>query len=250
MKVGNIASRRSPRVDDHDTRPACRSGGGKTLIQHRVTPCHVAADQNHQIGGLDVVVTAGHDILAKGADMTPDRGGHAQARIGVDIAAADKPFHQLVGDIVVLGQELAGDVKGDRVGVIGGNRVREALGDQVERLVPAGGSAADLRMQKAALGCESLAECHTLRAESTAIGRVVGVSTDRPVGGHQHPATNTAIGASGSDGSVCSHAAVLRSSAAAFSSSGAESHIRPSASLTAMRGTRPSSGASASPLSS
>ena len=32
IKVGNIASRRSPRVDDDDAGPACRSGGGKTLV--------------------------------------------------------------------------------------------------------------------------------------------------------------------------------------------------------------------------
>ena len=47
--------------------------------------------------------------------MTRHRRRHAKPGIGVDIAAADEALHQLVGDVVVLGQELAGDIEGDSV---------------------------------------------------------------------------------------------------------------------------------------
>jgi hypothetical protein len=42
-------------------------------------------------------------------------GRHAQPRIGVDIGAADEALHQLVGDVIVLGQQLPGEIERDRV---------------------------------------------------------------------------------------------------------------------------------------
>ncbi|MNR53681.1 hypothetical protein D3C85_1737320 [compost metagenome] len=53
--------------------------------------------------------------------MAGHRGGHAEARIGVDIRRTDEALHQLVGDVVIFGQQLTGDVEG--------NRVRPMLGD-------------------------------------------------------------------------------------------------------------------------
>ena len=79
-----------------------------------MAPGGVGADQHDQIGLLEILVAAGHDVLAEGADVPGDRRGHAQPRIGVDIGGADEALHQLVGDVVVLGQQLAGDVEGDR----------------------------------------------------------------------------------------------------------------------------------------
>jgi hypothetical protein len=35
-----------------------------------MTPRHVAADLHHQVGFLQIIVAAGHDIFAKGTDMT------------------------------------------------------------------------------------------------------------------------------------------------------------------------------------
>ncbi len=103
--------------------PRASRAAARALIQHRMAPGHVAADEHDEIGGLDVIVAARDDVLAKGADMTGDRRGHAQPRIGVDIRAADEALHQLVGDVIILGQELAGNVERDRVGPMGGDGV-------------------------------------------------------------------------------------------------------------------------------
>ena len=54
-------------------------------------------------------------VFAEGALVAGHRRGHAQTGIGVDVGAADAALHQLVGDVVVLGQQLSGDVEGDRV---------------------------------------------------------------------------------------------------------------------------------------
>ena len=85
------------------------------LVEHRVAPGEIGADQHDQIGELQILVAAGHRVGAEGPAVAGDRRGHAEARIGVDIGRADEALHQLVGDVIVLGQKLAGDVEGDRV---------------------------------------------------------------------------------------------------------------------------------------
>jgi hypothetical protein len=47
--------------------------------------------------------------------MAGDRGRHTEARVGVDVGRAEKAFHQLVGDVVILGEQLAGQIEGDRI---------------------------------------------------------------------------------------------------------------------------------------
>jgi hypothetical protein len=90
--------------------------GQHALEQHRMAPGGVRADQHQQIGLVEVLVAARHGVGAEGAAVAGDRRGHAQPRIGVDIGAADESLHQLVGDVIVLGQQLAGEIERDRAG--------------------------------------------------------------------------------------------------------------------------------------
>ena len=115
MNVGNIASRRAPRIDHHDLGAAPFARRGKALIQHRMAPRRVTADEHHQIGKLDVLIAAGHDVFAESADVAGDRRRHAEPRVGVDIGAADESLHQLVGNVIILGEKLAGYVERDRI---------------------------------------------------------------------------------------------------------------------------------------
>ena len=195
--MSQVAVRRGSIVDD--LRSALFAGGDKALIEHRMAPGGVAADQNDEIGSFDIVVAAGHDVLAEGADMAGDRRRHAQPRIGVDIGAADEALHQLVGDVVILGQELAGDVERHRVGPMIGHGLGEAGRDAIERLVPACIAAADLRIQQSSIGSERVAERRALRAEPAVIGGMVRVAGDRAVGRDAQPAADAAIGARGAD---------------------------------------------------
>jgi len=67
------------------------------LPDHRMAPSGVRPDQQDQIRCF-------HNIFAKGTNMGGNRAGHAQAAVGIDIGAADEALHQLVGDIIILGQ--------------------------------------------------------------------------------------------------------------------------------------------------
>ena len=89
-----------------------------------------------EIGQFEVFIGPRDSVCAEGAAMSGDRGGHAESRIGVDIGRADEAFHQLVGDVIILGQQLPRDIKGDAIGAMCGDAARKCRGDEIERLVP------------------------------------------------------------------------------------------------------------------
>ena len=101
-----------------------------------MAPRRVGADQHQQIGLVEIFVAARHGVGAEGAAMAGDRGRHAQPRIGIDIGAADESLHQLVGDVIVLGQQLAGQIECDRARTVARDDVRRAMRDMVERVGP------------------------------------------------------------------------------------------------------------------
>ncbi|MGY4486543.1 hypothetical protein ACVWWR_005734 [Bradyrhizobium sp. LM3.2] len=135
--------------------------------------------------------------------MTGDRGRHAEPRIGIDIGGADKALHQLVGDVIVLGQQLAGEIERDRVGAVARDDVLHAVGDVVERIAPGDAFqralAADHRIEQPAFQPDGLAECRALGAQPAEIGGVVRIARDRcaapAVWRRQHAAADAAIGA-------------------------------------------------------
>ena len=108
------------------------------LEQHRMAPGGVGADQHDQVGLVEILVQPRHRVGAEGAAMAGDRRRHAEPRIGVDIRRADEALHQLVGDVIVLGEQLAREIERDRVRPVALDDAREALRDLIERRVPAG----------------------------------------------------------------------------------------------------------------
>lgn len=108
MQVGLIAGGGAARVDDDEFHLGPLFLLGQyALMQDGMGPGGVGADHDHQIGQFHILVAARDHILAEGADVGGDGGGHAQARVGVDVGAAEKPLPEFVGDVVVLGAELA-----------------------------------------------------------------------------------------------------------------------------------------------
>ena len=89
--------------------------GHEALIEHGMAPSHIAADLDDEIGLFQILVAAGHHILAESAHVTRDGRRHAEPRIGVDIRRADEALHQFVGDVIILSEQLTGDIEGDRI---------------------------------------------------------------------------------------------------------------------------------------
>ena len=158
VQIGAFAGGGAARIDVDDAHAALGPRHLDALVEDRVAPGRVGADEHHQIGKLQVVVALRHDVGAEGAAVAGHGGGHAQARVGVDVRRADEALGQLVGDVIVLGQQLAGEIEGDRLGTMPFGRARDAGCDMVDRLVPSCAPATDLWMQQPGLQAERLAE--------------------------------------------------------------------------------------------
>ena len=72
-----------------------------------MAPGGIRPDEHDQLGFVEIGIGAGHGVGAEGAAVAGDRGSHAQSRVGVDIGRADKTLHELVGHVIILGEELA-----------------------------------------------------------------------------------------------------------------------------------------------
>ncbi len=106
VQVGFLCRVRGARIEDDDTGAARLARGEDSLEQHRVAPGRVRADQNDEVGLVQVLVGAGHRIGTESADVSGDRRRHAEPRVCVDVRRADETLHQLVGDVIILGQQL------------------------------------------------------------------------------------------------------------------------------------------------
>jgi len=113
MQVGDVAAIGASGIDDHHGGAAILAGFFQPLEQHRVAPSQVGPHQHHQIGQFDVFIAAGHGVGAESAAVAGHGRRHAQPRIGVDVGGAQEALGQLVGGVIILGQQLAGQVEGE-----------------------------------------------------------------------------------------------------------------------------------------
>ena len=114
VQVGALAGRGAARVDHHHPhRRPRRPRRLQPLEQHRMAPGEVAADQHDEVGQLQILVDAGHQILAEGPAVPGHGAGHAEPRVAVDVAGAEEALCQLVRGEIILGQQLARDVERD-----------------------------------------------------------------------------------------------------------------------------------------
>jgi hypothetical protein len=187
--------------DDHAQVLAARARRLEAAVEHRVRD-----------RVLDVLVAARRGVGAKRGLVARDRGGHAQARVGVDVVRADDAARELVEDVIVLGQELPRHVERDRVGPMLGDDRGKSVGDVIERLVPAHpGARAPSRAPQFGMERSRFAErraCgemqrRALRAEAPEVRGMVGIAVhaaDRfAVGLDHHAAADAAIAAGRAD---------------------------------------------------
>ena len=204
MQIGLVGRRGPARIEAHDPHGrVLLPRSDHALVQHRMAPRGIRSDEDDEVGELQVLVVAGDDVLAEGALVAGDARGHAQARVGVDIGGADEALHQLVGDVVVLGQELPRHVEGHGIRPVIANDLRELARDPLDGGIPVGFAAVDDGAQQPRLEREGLAQGRPLRAEPAEIGRMRDIagnrSAARRIGPRHHAAADTAIGAGGLD---------------------------------------------------
>ena len=111
MQVGDFRGRGAARVDVHDAHGGPRRLRRRdALVEHRVAPREVGADEDDQVRRFQIFVRTRHGVRTEGALVPGHSRRHAEAGISVDVGRPDEALHQLVGDVIVLGQQLPGTV--------------------------------------------------------------------------------------------------------------------------------------------
>ena len=138
VQIGDFGGVGAARVADNDLQRRVR---GLRVFnapkQNRVRKRRVAAGDEQALGVFQVVVAGRRRIGPQRLFVTRDRAAHAQARVGVDVVRADQALGQLVEDVIVLGQQLAGNVKTHRVRAVLTDDSGKFFGGEVQRAVPA-----------------------------------------------------------------------------------------------------------------
>ena len=120
-------------IDERDLL-ATRAAVDDPRKEHRVHLGGIVAPHDEHIAGIQVLVAAGRFVDAVAADEAGHRGGHAEARVRVDVVVRQPAFHQLLRRIALGDRPLAGPVDGEAF-----RSVVNPLGDDVQRLVPGDG---------------------------------------------------------------------------------------------------------------
>ena len=103
MQIRQIAGRGFTGINHYDPATGSRRSL-HSLIEHRMRPGRIAAGQHQQVGQLQVFITAGNQIPAKGPFMGCNGRRHAQAGIGIHVGCADKPLGEFVGHVIIFRQ--------------------------------------------------------------------------------------------------------------------------------------------------
>ncbi len=161
----------------------------------------VRAGDQDQVGGIDVLIGAGWSVRAERLLVACHRRGHAQARVGVDVVRPDQALGELVEDVVILGQQLPGDVEGHGVRAVRRDDLTEFPGSVLQGLVPAGPLAVDLGIKQARTGVGGQVQRRALGAQAPLVSRVRGVALDGKdavlVHRHHDAAADAAVAAGG-----------------------------------------------------
>ena len=136
-QVGLVGRGAAPRVDD-DHPGAGLDPVKQAQEQDRVAVGHVGADHQKYVGVLEVLVTARWAIGAKRQLVATAGAGHAQARVGLDVARTDKALGQLVGQVLGLQRHLPGHVQRHGIRAVLVDDAAQTLGGGSDGLVHAG----------------------------------------------------------------------------------------------------------------
>jgi hypothetical protein len=180
----------------------------QTAQQHRMGVGQIAAGKQHAVGLFQIGITGGRAIGPESLFIGSDGAGHAQAGIGVDIVGSHHALGQLVEQIVVLGQQLAGHVKSHRVRPVLADDAGKTFRHAVQRAVPVNALARRIaggphfRVQCAATVAGGAGrQVQPLAAQPAKIGRMLRVAAHTGnasiFAGNQHATACAAIAAGG-----------------------------------------------------
>ncbi|OIQ63181.1 hypothetical protein GALL_552800 [mine drainage metagenome] len=98
----------------------------------RVCPGYIKA-----IGQFNIIITNRHAVFAQSHFIGGNRAAHTQTRVGIDVIAANKTFHQFIDHIIFFSKALPRCIKCHRVRSILIDKSFKNSGGTVKGLIPA-----------------------------------------------------------------------------------------------------------------
>ena len=183
VQVGHCRGIGAARIDDDDLQVGpCLARRLDAAEQDGMGECRVGAADEEQVGQIDVLIAARHAVHAQRRLVAGDGRRHAEAGVGIDVVGANQRARQLVEDVVVLGQQLAGNVEGHRIRAVLADCLGETAGRLVERRVPTqrlqrrGALRAPQRLDETAVELDGPVQVGALGAQLAEVGRVLGIA--------------------------------------------------------------------------
>ena len=186
MQIGEIGGLRAPRIDGNngDFLGVSQLALLDALKNHRMTVGGIGADQQEAIGTIDVGVRRRRPVRAEGGFVAEGRRRHAQPRIGVEVVRAEKPFGELVGDVILLGRQLPGAVKRDGFRTMLVDDRAKTPGEIAHRLFPARAlevtvlAGSYVRIEQAVAGFQSFRQIDRFETEIAAARWMIRIALD------------------------------------------------------------------------
>ena len=205
VEIGDVGGLGPARVADHDRHIVGRLELPlpDPLEGDRVAVGGVGADQQEAVGEIDVGVRHGRAVGSQRPLVSGCRRGHAEPGVRVEVIGADEPPRELGAEVVLLGEELARRVEGDRVRSVRRDDLAHPIGREPERQLPRhplelrATAQADLRMKEPVRRSQHGGEMDGFGADVADVGRMVEIASDLRHAAiadlHQEPATHTAV---------------------------------------------------------
>ncbi len=228
IEVGPVGGGGAPRIDDDEFRAGLEPIG-HSQEQDRMAVGHIRADDEEQIGGIEIGVRTGRPIGAQGLLVTGSRAGHAQPGVRLDVHGAQVTLGQLGRQILGLDRHLARHIQRHGIGAVfvdDGPQPAAGFGDRglhrrrLGLLAPR--AAHQCRREPVVGGGHHLGVRGALGAQPAEVGGMQLVAADlgddgksrarRRRGGHLDAATDTTVRARGARRLPCGncHTTIVR----------------------------------------
>ena len=151
-----------------------------------MAPGGIGADQDQKIGGFEILIAARNGVAAERALVARHARRHAQPGIGVDVGGADEALGELVDDVIVLGQNLAGDIEGHRIRPMLADDSAKTVRDMIECRIPARFLPVDDGSQQPPFEADGLGQRRAFPAQPPEIGGMQRIAPNGN-GARRHP---------------------------------------------------------------
>ena len=189
-----------PRAQHHKPRAARRARILHPLQQQRMRQQRRHVGDQDQVGAVDILQRGGHHIFAIGGAL---HAAYHAAPGGMDVSRPQKALHQLVGDIIILGQQAAANMQRHAARPMTRLHGGQTPRDQRYGIVPCRALPLDLRVQQAPVQVRHGGQHVRTFAKTPDIGGMRLVALDPQVAiraGHRpHAAPHATLAAQASD---------------------------------------------------